>query len=176
MCCYQALSTLPKTSRLGPGPWHYESLVSTTRRSLTRSPCFSPRLSPIATAVNHREVDFTLLSSLSLPLSPSSPYLLKRSFTFHGVHVLQVRAHGAGMHFTLLLHISAGSEPGARQDAECDAADSALAQHAHQNAATLQSAGRVRPPTASHPRHPTRNTDGFAKIVAVLLKCWRQQI
>lgn len=29
------------------GPWHYESLVSTTRKSLTRSPCFSPRLSPI---------------------------------------------------------------------------------------------------------------------------------
>lgn len=50
-----SLSSLPKSARLGPGPWHYESLVSTTRKSLTRSPCFSPRLSPIASAVNHRE-------------------------------------------------------------------------------------------------------------------------
>jgi hypothetical protein len=84
------------------------------------------------------------------------------------------------MHFTvtLVLHISAGSEPGTRQDAQCDVQDSAIAQHAHQNAASLRSrcAGRVRPPTTSHPRHPTRNTAGFAKIVAVLLKCWPPQI
>ena len=47
--------SLPNPARFGAGPWHYETLVSTTRKSLTRSPCFSPRLSPIASAVNHRE-------------------------------------------------------------------------------------------------------------------------